>query len=191
VLFSSEEGCTNKKWLLVLLLTLFYVHKKERINGKSAVSPCLPPSPSAIRHCYIENKHGHRKLQYQKLMLWWTETNHKAVQGCGNASFFCPQSAAREPWSHVIIATVSAITCWRSSVTEFLPLVCNLNRRFFCSTHVMLKPIPISYPLLNGLICLYIFKDRSQSISSLKLSTVILPGILNCWPWSYSDPDKV
>ena len=26
-------------------------------------------SPSAIRHCYIENKHGYRKLQYQKLTL--------------------------------------------------------------------------------------------------------------------------
>jgi hypothetical protein len=36
-------------------------------TDKWQVDGSLPSS--AIRHCYIENKHGYRKLPYQKLTL--------------------------------------------------------------------------------------------------------------------------
>lgn len=68
------------------------------------------PSPaSAIRHCYIQNKHGYRKLQYQKLTLWWTETNHKTEQGCGNSGYFGPLPAGcLETMNHKYYFSLSA-----------------------------------------------------------------------------------
>lgn len=115
VLFTSVEGCTDKKWLVVSACNSFYVHKKEQINGKSP-----PPHTIAIRHCYIENKHEYRKLQPSIRDSCFDEPK-RIIKQCRGVAIWV--FLVRNQHLASLRGTVGTVICWRMTYVFGLQLL--------------------------------------------------------------------
>jgi hypothetical protein len=173
----------------------------------------LPPyPPSAIHHCYIENKQGDRKLE-QPIRSSRFDGPKRIIKQCRGVAIWAALASSRQISSlgdtQMRRVTHRTVTCWQKmplagSETEFLCSVCSLNmfvsalRRlrwnlFQLQCHLSSCPLRLYSPLVytgaqprsvrRAFLTWYL--ETRGGIQAVKMTVILFWRILICWTWSY------